>query len=282
MRTVKKVRYLGPLEKDVARQVFKGTIPYDEVVVSDGLGKDGAPFTVPTSLPLSPYFNVGIGKYVIHAGDGYLGMSLLANDRRTLIHELVHVWQGEHSSWSAAYVFFALKDRALANSERELYGYDDKPFKPWDDYNPEQQAHIVEDWYGEGKDEFDPVKWEGDKRFYYIKRHIRGEHVDHNWILPRITPLPSGTLHVDVQSPSFDYVLVPILAQRFQADDVSGFGARARKLEEFFGKLEYADARKLLARLEARRQGDKVAQYFHDHLATTTRNSLIQILKSRV
>lgn len=286
VRSVQHVRYLAGGEKALARDVFLNTIPYEAVVISDGIGKDDAPFTMPTSIPANwPFagnFNVREGKYVIHAGDGYYGMSTLKEDRETLIHELTHVWQGEHSRLSWIYVFSSVWHRALADTETELYGYKGAPLKPWIDYNPEQQASIVEGWFADGKREFDEATWEGDRRFYYIKRHIRGEHVDHNWLLPQITPLPHGTLHVPVESPSFDGALLRILERRFQADDVAGLGTRARELEEFFRKLEYADAQKLIARLEKiQSQGDQVAQYFHRNLPTATRSKLLQILKDR-
>jgi hypothetical protein len=94
-------------------------------------------------------------------------------------------------------------------------------------------------------------------------------------------PLETGTLHVPVTPPSLDPYLLPILAQRFDASDVSGYGGRVKKLEEIFGKLEAFYAGPLLARLEVRRRGDKVAEYFHDHLSTATRNKLMGILRDR-
>jgi hypothetical protein len=48
--------------------------------------------------------------------------------------------------------------------------YDYKPGAPWGDYNVEQQALLVQDWFrnGMGQD---------DERFHYIADHIRkGRH----------------------------------------------------------------------------------------------------------
>ena len=101
MREPKNVRDLAGGEIAIAKCVQGPRIPYASVLISDGLGGDDRPFTFPTILPihipLYANFNVkGDGKYVIHAGDGYYGMSKLDKDQATLIHELAHVWQGEH------------------------------------------------------------------------------------------------------------------------------------------------------------------------------------------
>jgi hypothetical protein len=44
--------------------------------------------------------------------------------------------------------------------------YEYKPGEPWDDYNVEQQALLVQDWYLNGMRE-------DDERFTYIVNHIR-------------------------------------------------------------------------------------------------------------
>jgi hypothetical protein len=276
MRKVRHTRHLAGLETDIAKKVFQQTIPYDEVVVSDGLGKDDRPFTMPTNMPATMLFNVSDGKYVIHAGDGYFGMSRDKEDQKTLIHELTHVWQGEHSGSSWDYVLSSAWSQTLLD---DAYAYDKQRLQPWDDYNPEQQAHIVEDWFADGMKEGE----EEDRRFYYIKAHIRRQDVDHDWIRAQwtIKPLGEATLHVDLLGASPDPYLLPILKQRFGADDVSGLGGRVKNLEEFFRHLRAVDARELLRRLEARRQGDQVAHYFHDHLSTATRNRLMGILRGK-
>jgi hypothetical protein len=276
MRTARHTRYLGSLETDIARKVFQNTIPYDDVVVSDGLGMGDRPFTLPTDMPATLLFNVSDGKYVIHAGDGYFGMSRDKEDQKLLIHELTHVWQGEHSGSSWDYVFSSAWSQALLD---DAYAYDKQRLKPWNDYNPEQQAHIVEDWFADGMREGE----EEDRRFYYIQAHIRGQVVDHDWIRAQwvVKPLEAATLHIDLPGESPDRYLLPILKQRFGANDVSGFGGRVKKLEEFFSKLRAVDARELLRRLEARRHGDQVAHYFHDHLSPVTTNRLMGILRGK-
>ena len=52
MREPKNVRHLAGKEEAIARSVFNDTIPYTEILVSDGLGLRDLPFTVPTSMPM--------------------------------------------------------------------------------------------------------------------------------------------------------------------------------------------------------------------------------------
>jgi hypothetical protein len=105
--------------------------------------------------------------------------------------------------------------------------------------------------------------------------------MDYDWIAAQwvVKPLDVGTLNVKVAYPSLDSYLEPILEKRFHADDKSGYGGRVAKLEEIFRRLEREDARQLFDRLEARRRGDKVAQYFHDHLSLPSRTKLLGLLK---
>jgi hypothetical protein len=285
MREPKNVRHLATKEEAIAREVFKNTIPYDQILISDGLGDEDRPFTLPTSIPANvPFygnFNVKGGKFVIHAGDGYYGMSLLQTDKELLINELVLVWQGSNdTSWSWAYVIFAAKDQKLAG--KKAYEYDKNRLLPWSHYGPEQQAQIVEEWYAEGKKTFDPETQAGDRRFYYIKKHIWGEQVIGDWTRVPLRPLDAPTLNVKPAYP--DWMgphLLPILEKPLRADDHAGIAARVRKLEELFRDLSRDSSQELVARLDARRPGDKLAESFHYRLATPTRQRLMHILRTK-
>lgn len=282
MREPKNARHLAAHEIAIARSVFRDTIPYGEVLVSDGLGGGDRPFTVPTSMPVRlPFyanFNAAGGRYVIHAGDGYNGMSQLERDRKTLVHELAHVWQGENdAAWSWSYVLFSLKDQALLP---DAYAYDAERLRPWDDYGPEQQAQIVEDWYAAGMQPFDPVTQTGDRRFYFIKKHIRHEPVAGDWTIVPLRPLEAGTLRITPSYPdALGIALLPILEQPLRAGDHAGITARVRTLEESFGALGPEIARRLASRLELRQRGDRLAQSFHERLAAPTRHRLLHVLR---
>lgn len=148
-------------EKRIADSVFQSTIPYYRVEIDPIIGLGGRPFTTPFPLPiLSP---VALG-YIIHAGPEAFcqGMHTSIARQATLIHELAHVWQGVHSLWSTQYVHSSLWAQAWEGSNAYVYtaGGD------WDDYNAEQQAQIVEDWFSGGMDPSSPL-------FRYIRDNIR-------------------------------------------------------------------------------------------------------------
>lgn len=75
--------------------------------------------------------------------------------------------------------------------------------------------------------------------------------------------------------------IVRLLAMRYDAKDVAGFGGRVKKLEDIFGHAEPIRAQCLLQRLQLRIATDKMSVFFHDHLSTRTRNSLLAILRAR-
>jgi hypothetical protein len=223
---------------------------------------------------------IGKGNYVMHVGpDAFEGMTGSPDDRRTLIHELKHVWSGERGGAAA---FLAAGLNQVAGDA--AYEYDPVHLEPsLDDYGEEQQAKIVEDWFADGMQEYDPETKQGDARFYYIKTYIRGETVEYNWLRPRVEPLEAGTIPPEVLAKSratvMDSQLLPLLKLRFAASDVAGYGERVRKIEVIFKKFDPFEANDMRRRLEARRPGDEVARYFYEHLSTAERSRLVEILK---
>jgi hypothetical protein len=203
-------------------------------------------------------------------------MSIRQDDQDLLIHELTHVWQGEDSLFSSAYVFKSLWHQRGGNA----YDYGkDKPkpgefeLQPWADYNPEQQAQLVEDWFHDGMKD----NWEGNEpRYQYIVENLRKEYYAHP-----IRPLPGATLDVKVPLPPIDPYLLPLLQTRYNANDVAGYGGRFKKLQELFRRLYQPVAMALYSRLEHRKVGDMVSMAFYDHLSSEGRAVLLGILKDQ-
>jgi hypothetical protein len=280
MRFPRKYRNLGDDEVHLAYQVYLHSIHYAKVLVSDGLGLGDRPFTMLTYVKI-PGFSMPIGKgdYVMHVGpDAFEGLTTIEEHRRTLIHELKHVWSGERGD--AAFLAAGLNQIAGASA----YEYDHDHLEPsLELYGEEQQAQIVEDWFGDGMKTYDPATGKGDLRFYYIKTEIRGQEVDFNWIRPPIKPLEAGVIPSEVLAESrkrvMDSQLLPLLSVRYAANDVAGYGARARKVEAIFKKFDSFEANDMLRRLEARRPDDQVVRYFYEHLSSAERNNLVGILK---
>lgn len=136
------LRKLNNHEIGLSRQVFLNTVPYGAVNVAGDLGFQGRPYTL-NQMGLE-----GDDTYVIHAGpDGFAAMHLSSYWRKTLVHELTHVWQSRNSAWPAAYIFKSMACQIAEGDD--AYNY--TPGQEWDSYGVEQQAHIVEDWFKGGQ-----------------------------------------------------------------------------------------------------------------------------------
>jgi len=166
-RSLPKIRSLSTREKNLARSVFRNTINYNMVRITNTLGAGGRPWTTNTP-PL----------YTINVGSDYHGLTATKDRKRLLIHELVHVWQGQHL------VPFTLNSAAhqalsvINNGGDVAAAYSYTVGKPWRKYNVEQQASIVEHWFTPANLCFENGPCGGgmkttDPRYRYIRDHIR-------------------------------------------------------------------------------------------------------------
>jgi hypothetical protein len=189
-----------------------------------------------------------------------------------LIHEMTHVWQYWHG--------FGVKVSSIwANTFGA--GYDFTPGDPWDDYNAEQQATIVEKWHKRGRKKDDVL-------YPYITEVIwaHGDQSRRKMTLAELkntlyTPPPAPPNPTVIYIQNVDPVLVPLLEKRYSSSDVTGFGGRVKRLQEIFRGLDQLQAEQLNKRLVHRQAGDKVSMYFYDHLSSSTRTSLLKILQER-
>lgn len=138
-------RLMTDSERAVARSVFGYTIPYDYIHLSSGLGVGGRPFTIPDPLRW--------GHYMIYIGSQVTW--------EVLIHELTHVWQGHSSELAWGYTLDSLFNQMVCGNSAYKY----KLGNEWREYNVEQQASIVEDWYKRGRSTQDAA-------FRYIKDNL--------------------------------------------------------------------------------------------------------------
>src|SRR5689334_17714423 len=138
------VRPLSTAEITEAKKVFRNTLPYGQITISNALGAGGAPFTI--ALPT--FF--GAWSYQVNLGAS--GFSSALTMAATFIHELTHVWQGNHSFWPPNFMLNSLfhQGLAIAQTGNRNNAYNYTPGAPWQAYNVEQQANIVEDWYLQG------------------------------------------------------------------------------------------------------------------------------------
>ncbi len=152
-------RHLTGPEENELRKVFGNTLPYSRMYISDGSGIGGAQYTTRN-----------VTDYTLHLGpDMFKGILWSPSFSATFVHESTHVWQGHHEWFPWGFMVNSLLHQAWAevtHHGNRNYAYEYKYGKKWDDYNVEQQASIVEDWYKGGMDEKDPLFW-------YISHQIR-------------------------------------------------------------------------------------------------------------
>ena len=162
-------RLLKGSEVEFARQVFEDHLPYGKVYLSSRYfpGNEGTAVTVAS---LSSFlfvrtmrnYTIFFGPEVFREGADSPGA------RHTFVHELTHVWQGYHGflGWEYMAQSMLAQGYAILTKGSRHRAYDYKPGAPWDSYNVEQQALIVQDWFAGGMKTDDP-------RFHYVQDHIR-------------------------------------------------------------------------------------------------------------
>src|SRR5204863_2679931 len=147
--------------------------------------------------------------------------------RGLLVHEMTHIWQ-----------YFRGENVVIGKIHAETIGsYDYEPGEPWNDYNTEQQATVVENWVDNGMKAtdqlypyIDEILRKGLKKDAHFRNIPPG---DFELYKNGVQPLPASTLKVVIYNP--EKPMVDELAKRFPANDVRGFAARREKLKQLFG-----------------------------------------------
>jgi len=154
MRIGRNSRNLSGAEKNLATTVFGGSLPHwDKIWVDDGLGLQDRQYTM----------EAGPFGWAIHMGPtGYpdcTSRTTYQGDRIDVIfiHEMTHIWQYGRGQFVVASSLWA---QTLGD------GYSYTAGDPWDDYNAEQQASIVENWYLGGMSTTVP-------EFQYVNKVVR-------------------------------------------------------------------------------------------------------------
>ncbi len=146
-------RLINKEEEALARQVFHDHLPYGNIYIANFFlpGNEDVAVTVASGTELIPI--KALTDYTIYFGPVVFSDGAHAPDtRETFIHELTHVWQGYHSTFSWQYMVNSMlsQGRALIFHGDRNKAYEFTPGKAWEDYNVEQQANIVECWFAGG------------------------------------------------------------------------------------------------------------------------------------
>jgi hypothetical protein len=135
-------RPLNDVEKQLARQVFGDTAPLDQVMLTNLGGASGRNFTA-QGVDNKIYVNLG-KAYSDPLAPGGL---LYPYPGQVLIHELTHAWQISHSSFLPGLMCSMVVTQADYTFGDAVYAFG-LPGADGSSFNPEQQAAIVDRWFG--------------------------------------------------------------------------------------------------------------------------------------
>lgn len=170
-------RQLTTLERDFADQVFMGQLDYDRIWLTNLSRDGGRAFTWPS---------VG-NSILVNIDDAIDDPTTVTNYHdnveyhapgQVLIHELTHAWQIQHRSFTGLV--------CGASGTYDYGGHEagdiDAPADPrsgtwstrsWDDFGDEQQAHLVDDWFGLYAFDLVTSAATSDPAFHFIRDNIR-------------------------------------------------------------------------------------------------------------
>ena len=125
-----RARQLSGKEKRIGREVFGNSVPLNKVRVFEG------------------------GKFRLVKGRAFVWFDWIVdqdrsveNSTRTLVHELVHVWQSRHPDIGVTYVFKSLCEQARNGNAYDVSADDIAKANRLLDLGIEQQATLVEGVY---------------------------------------------------------------------------------------------------------------------------------------
>jgi hypothetical protein len=155
-------RSLRAEEREFATKIFGSTIPFERIRVTN-LSKDGRAFVFP---------NLD-GSILMNMNDHY--DDPVHKPRRdtnipgqTFVHEFVHVWQIENSSFMPGFICEGIQSSGD-------YDYDSPSWyeKAWSEFGIEEQATIVAEWYARHYSQLDSPGTLNDRAFRYIRDNLR-------------------------------------------------------------------------------------------------------------
>lgn len=142
-----KQRHMTDGERAFADQVFRGSVPFDRVLLTNLVGLGDRPFTAPAPGG-AIIVNIGEGFHdpVNYTGKGGPITGLNAPGQ-LLIHELTHAWQIANESFTPEYYCRALSTATgTLGGDMSAYGYGPAE-AAWGSFGTEQQGSIVDQWF---------------------------------------------------------------------------------------------------------------------------------------
>lgn len=165
-----------PREVQFANSVFKGSLPVDRIVLTNMLGMGRRPFTMP-SVGDTILVNLGAGfdDPINYGGKGDPSLpSNVQTPGQLFIHELTHAWQIDTTHFLPGLMCGAVLNQATTiGGNKDVYRYS-APDRDFGEFNLEQQASIVDDWFGgTGPQSAHGRRNEQSPWFRYLRDNIR-------------------------------------------------------------------------------------------------------------
>jgi hypothetical protein len=171
-------RSMTPAEIEFAAKVFSDTLPIDRILLTNLSHDGGRKYVIPS---------IDGWTILVNMGDAYDKPSEYAKPGdysqpgSLFIHELVHAWQIAHTSFLPGLICKLSKNYDYHTGDSEASRLLDPTWfsRPWAQFNLEQQAHIIDDWYGaylaDLNGDLNSVKALNDPAFRFIRDHIRAK-----------------------------------------------------------------------------------------------------------
>jgi hypothetical protein len=141
-----KQRHMTQEERWFVESVFGNTLPpNDQIILTNLSGIHGRAFV---------YVNP-TGQIIVNLGDGFDDPSGFTKEGypipgQLLIHEMTHVWQAHHATLKLGFVCQGILEQARHSLTDENIYKPGTGERPWDSYTNEQQAALIDRWFGNG------------------------------------------------------------------------------------------------------------------------------------
>jgi hypothetical protein len=169
-----KHRSMTPVEIEFATKVFFNTLPINRIILTN-LSHDGRKYTIPSLdgtilVNLDNAYDDPINFKDMNSNSDY------SQPGSVFIHELVHAWQIANTSFMPGLICGAGSSNYgyhIGESEAERLTNQQWSQQSWSEFNLEQQAHIVDDWYGAYFLDLNSPGALNDPAFHFIRDNIR-------------------------------------------------------------------------------------------------------------
>jgi hypothetical protein len=168
-----KHRSMTQSEIEFAAKVFSDTLPIKRIILTNLSHDGGREYTIP-NLDGSILVNLN------NAYDNPMSFEKSGNEYSqpgsVFIHELTHAWQIANTSFIPGLICGAgSSNYSYHTGNEESDRLQDRQWsqKSWSEFNLEQQAHIVDDWYGAYNNDLNSPAALNDPAFHFIQDNIR-------------------------------------------------------------------------------------------------------------